>query len=59
MSKYAMCGTQNKKCYPTQKAAISAALSYSKKRGTPLRVYRHHECKSWHLTSTARKAVAA
>lgn len=45
-----MCPTQGKQSYPTRAAAIRAALSYSRKRGTALRPYFHHQCKSWHLT---------
>lgn len=44
-----MCATQSKKMYPSQMSAIRAAISYSKKRGTPLRVYRH-SCGAWHLS---------
>lgn len=51
MGKKTLCPAQGKQCYPTQTAAIRAALSYSKRRGTPLRVYRH-SCGSWHLTRT-------
>lgn len=50
----ARCQTQSKTCYPTKMAAIKAALSYSRKRGTPLRVYWHHQCKSWHLSHKKR-----
>lgn len=39
-----------KQCYPSKGAAIRAALSYSKKRGTALRCYYHRECQSWHVT---------
>lgn len=49
-----MCPAQHKQCYPTKGAAIKAALSYSRKRGTALRYFWHHECKSYHLTSKAR-----
>ena len=54
-SKRATCpaGPQ-KQCYPTTGAAIRAALSYSKRRGTPLRPYWHHQCKSWHLTRSRK-----
>lgn len=48
------CKTQGKQVYPTQRAAIRAALSYSRKRGTPLRVYRHGACGGFHLTRQAR-----
>ena len=49
-----MCPVQKKQCYPTKGAVIRAALSYSRKRGTPLRYFWHGECKSYHLTSKAR-----
>lgn len=49
-----LCPVQNKQSYPTKGAAISAALSYSRKRGTPLRVYWHHACQSYHLTRRPR-----
>ena len=52
--KLSMCDDQKKKMYPTKSAAIRAALSFSRKRGTPLRVYWHSECKSFHLSSQAR-----
>lgn len=48
-----LCSEQNKQCY-TKGAAIKAALSYSRKRGTPLRMYWHHSCKSYHLTKNAK-----
>lgn len=41
--------------YPSQTRAIKVALASSKKRGVPLRVYFHRECKSWHLTRSARR----
>lgn len=44
-----LCKTQGKHMYPSQMAAIRAAISYSKSRGVALRVYRH-SCGSWHLT---------
>jgi hypothetical protein len=47
-----LCKVQSKQSYPTRTAAIKAALSYSKRRGTPLRVYYHPECKAFHLTRT-------
>ena len=34
----------------TKGSAISAALRYSKRRGTPLRIYFCHRCASHHLT---------
>lgn len=49
-----ICGSSGKKMYPTQRVAIRVLLSCSKKRGTPLRVYFHKECKSFHLTSQVR-----
>lgn len=52
-----MCPSQNKKRY-THGGAIRAALSYSRKRGTPLRPYYHHQCGSWHLTKTARSDMS-
>jgi hypothetical protein len=52
-----MCPTQHKQCYVNKGKAIMAAISYSKKRGTPLRVYFHRECKSFHLTHSARHDV--
>lgn len=45
------CPSQGKLIYPTQRDAIRAALSYSRKRGTPLRPYHHADCHGWHLTS--------
>ena len=51
MATKTMCREQNKQSYPTKTAAIRAALSYSRKRGTPLRPHWHHQCKSWHLSS--------
>lgn len=45
-----VCKAQGKQVYPTRTAAIRAALSYSKRRGTPLRVYYHHDCGGFHLT---------
>jgi hypothetical protein len=48
------CTAQAKQCYPTKGAAIRAALSYSKKRGTPLRYYYHRECQSYHVTKNAK-----
>jgi hypothetical protein len=39
-----------KQTYPTHKAAISAALGASRKRGTALRVYPCKECRGFHLT---------
>lgn len=51
------CPTQQKLMYPTKTAAIRAALSYSKRRGVPLRCYFHAACKSWHVTKTARRSV--
>lgn len=42
---------QTKRAYSSEDAAIHAALKYSGKRGTPLRVYHHKECGHWHLTS--------
>ena len=45
-----VCADQGKHMYPGQLAAIRAALSYSKKRGTALRPYYHHACRSWHLS---------
>ena len=44
----------SKKDMHTKGSAISAALRYSKKRGTPLRPYFHHQCRSWHLSSKPR-----
>ena len=49
-----LCPAQNKQMYPSKAAAIRAALSYSRKRGTALRVYWHKDCKSFHLSSKAR-----
>lgn len=54
MGKKVLCPVQKKQMYPTKGAVIRAALSYSKKRGTPLRYFWHRECKSYHLTSKAR-----
>ena len=48
------CPVQNKQMYPSKAAAIRAALSYSRKRGTALRIYWHRDCKSFHVTSKAR-----
>ena len=48
------CAAQGKQCYPTKAAAIRAALSYSKKRGTPLRYYWHSECRSYHVTKKSK-----
>jgi hypothetical protein len=53
-TKKKMCPEQKKTCYPTRTAAIRAALSYSRKRGTPLRPYWHHQCKSWHLSKNPK-----
>ena len=50
MGKKQLCREQNKQTYPTRTAAIRAALSYSKRRGTPLRVYWHRDCGGYHLT---------
>ena len=44
------CSYSNKDMH-TKGSAISAALRYSKKRGTPLRIYFCHRCASHHLTS--------
>lgn len=49
-----LCPTQQKAMYPSQRVAIRVLLSASRKRGTALRTYFHHDCKSWHLTSKAR-----
>lgn len=49
--KLRMCSVQQKTCYPSETAAIRAALAYSRKRGVALRHYRHGACGSWHLTS--------
>ena len=49
------CKTQDKQRYPSKGAAIRAALSYSKKRGTALRVYRHGACGGWHLTKRPKR----
>ena len=49
-----LCPHQHKICYPTKRAAIRAALNYSRKRGTPLRVYLHKACSSYHLTHKER-----
>lgn len=52
-----MCDSQHKKRYPSQAAAIRAALAYSKKRGVALRTYRHKGpkgCGGWHVTKKAR-----
>lgn len=49
-----ICKEQGKQCYPTKSAAIRACLSYSRKRGTPLRPYFHHACKSWHVTKNPK-----
>lgn len=57
MKRGKLCPTQQKLMYPTKTAAIRAALSYSKRRGVPLRVYWHRECKSFHLTHLARGKV--
>jgi len=46
-----MCKDQGKKIYPSRTAAIRAALSYSRKRGTPLRTYWHKACGGYHLSS--------
>jgi hypothetical protein len=54
MATKVMCKAQNKQSYPTKTAAIRAALSYSRKRGTPLRPYWHHQCKSWHLSKNPK-----
>ena len=51
------CPVQNKQQYPSQGAAIRAALSFSKKRGAPLRVYWHAPCKSYHLTRKSLRVV--
>lgn len=51
----ATCPSQGKFCYPSQTRAIKVALASSRKRGVPLRVYFHRECKSWHLTRSARR----
>ena len=51
-----MC-SQNKQMYPSRAAAIRAALSYSKRRGTPLRIYFHRECGKFHLSSQAKSSV--
>ena len=54
-----MCEKQR---YESQKQAIRAVLSYSRKRGVALRVYRCPLCKAWHLTrrkSWASKRPAA
>lgn len=48
------CRTQGKQCYPSKGAAIRAALSYSKRRGVALRVYRHGACGGFHLTRQQR-----
>jgi hypothetical protein len=48
-----MCPVQKKQGY-TQSAAIRAAISYSGRRGTPLRPYYHKACGKWHLTKTPR-----
>lgn len=53
-TKKVLCPVQKKLCYPTKGAAIKAALSYSKKRGTPLRYFWHRECRSFHLTSKTK-----
>lgn len=50
----ATCPSQGKFMYPSQTRAIKVALASSRKRGVPLRVYFHRECKSWHLTRSAR-----
>ena len=57
MVKKKMCPAQQKTCYPTKTAAIRAALSYSRKRGTPLRIYYHAACGSHHVTKTRRWSV--
>ena len=49
-----ICKVQQKQCYPSKAAAIRAALSYSKRRGTPLRTYWHKACGSYHLSSKAK-----
>lgn len=46
----AVCKTQGKIMYPSQTRAIKVALASSRKRGVPLRIYFHRECKSYHLT---------
>jgi hypothetical protein len=51
------CPVQNKLIYPNRTAAIRAALSYSKKRGTPLRTYWHKACGGWHLSSKRKEEV--
>lgn len=47
------CPVQKKLCYPTKRLAIRSALSSSRKRGTPLRVYFHKACGCHHLTHLA------
>lgn len=54
LTKKVLCPGQNKQCYPTKSAAIRAALSYSRKRGTALRYYYHHQCQSYHVTKNAK-----
>jgi len=49
-----ICKDQQKKTYPSKTAAIRAALSYSRKRGTPLRTYWHKACGGYHLTSSPK-----
>ena len=53
-AKKRMCAAQQKQCYPSKGAAIRAALSYSRKRGTPLRYYWHSDCQSYHVTKNAK-----
>lgn len=52
------CEAHGKKIYPSSGAAISAALRYSRKRGTPLRYYYQPGC-GFHLTSKKKWSEAA
>lgn len=46
------CPVSDKDRHPSQVSAIRAALSYSRKRGTALRIYRCSDCDGgYHLTS--------
>ena len=52
------CEAHGKKIYPSSRAAISAALRYSRRRGTPLRVYFQSGC-GFHLTSKKKWSAVA
>ena len=49
------CKDSGKKCYPTKKAALSAASSTGKSRGVELKIYKCPDCKDYHLTRASRK----